>query len=83
MSEETSAMRARIEALEVRIEVHAIITTALLALAPHEKIVAAIEVAADVHDANLLYGTSLSEQQRLQILEHLKGFADSLRPGQQ
>lgn len=81
MTENTAALQARIEKLEVTQEVLGIITTALLALVPeHELLVIAVETATELHDANLLYATSLSDGQRQRVLEHLRGFLDALQP---
>lgn len=79
MTDTNAALQARIEELEIKHEVLGIITTALLAIVPkHEHLVVAVETATELHDANLLYATSLSDDQRQRVLEHLRGFLDAI-----
>lgn len=79
MTEDRDLQR-RVDDLEVKNEVLGIITTALLALVPkHEDLVTAIETATELHDANLIYATSISDDQRHRVLEHLRGVLDALK----
>ena len=80
MNEDIKALQRRVDELEVKHETLAIITTALLALVPNsDELLLALESATELHDANLLYATSLSDEQQSLVLKHLQGFADSLR----
>jgi hypothetical protein len=80
--DELSELRARIDALEVKTEVTGIIVTGLLAAVPDLKqYLDDVEVAIELHDANALYATSLSDDQRQRVLLNLQGFVNALRRG--
>ncbi len=80
MNNEISDLERRMDSLEVKHETLGIITTALLALVQNsDELLLALESATELHDANLLYTTSLSDDQQQRVLAHLKGFSDSLR----
>jgi hypothetical protein len=59
-----------------------IIVTGLLAAVPDLKqYLDGVEVAIELHDANALYATSLSDDQRQRVLLNLQGFVNALRRG--
>ena len=77
---EIEKLRGRIIELEIRHETLSIIVTALLGLVPDTKpLLFVLEKATGLHDANALYATSLSDDQRQRVLDRLQEVYDRIK----
>jgi hypothetical protein len=78
--DELSELRTRIDALEVKTEVQGLLITALLGLVPDERLLLiGLDTAIELHHANALYATSLSDGQRQRVFLNLRGMIDVLK----